>query len=484
MKKHLEFNTEKSSKFWKIEVNENKHTVSYGKIGTLGQTKQKQFSDTESAIKDAEKLVQAKLKKGYLIIEQNNDPPEKWFEKLSHKIYTSYKAEILKYPLENYKYIQLNWTDTSFALGLSTNPSSGDHEYLNDEKWDNDYETSIEEVYRELENIPTEEDDYEYSVDFKREEWPKDSTDCFELEQFLINVCLGVSYIKLEKDEDIKKYLNNIEVIIIVSSDRNLGSFSYFQPNNKTKLNIVQTLIENNKTQQLVLDLWGEKAKKTGNTFLKHFKKVTKTKNKPKLSLKKAQERAKDLIVRYKHKEALEVIKPILEKALENNKKPDPILLEKCCDVMGKASPEKKETIYWFKKGLQYVPNGHCALSLMEYYELNINDDEALVDFCESHIQNINVNDNVDHTISCYRYLGRAYLSLKNNEKTISTYQKLYDYIISLEKTWRLDYPINDLEQYVKNQKWLGENLKNKKPEYNHVIEILTWFKNPDAKTD
>ncbi|MGH1339241.1 MAG: WGR domain-containing protein [Aureispira sp.] len=65
MKKYLEYNDEQSSKFWKIEMKGLTHFVTYGKIGTNGQQKTKVFDQEEEATNAAEKLIAAKLKKGY-----------------------------------------------------------------------------------------------------------------------------------------------------------------------------------------------------------------------------------------------------------------------------------------------------------------------------------------------------------------------------------------------------------------------------------
>jgi predicted DNA-binding WGR domain protein len=62
---YLEYKDEKSAKFWKIEINNDTHTVTYGKIGTDGQSKTKTFESVEKATKEAEKLIKAKTKKGY-----------------------------------------------------------------------------------------------------------------------------------------------------------------------------------------------------------------------------------------------------------------------------------------------------------------------------------------------------------------------------------------------------------------------------------
>ena len=61
----LEFKDSNSSKFWQIEVEDSSHTVTYGRIGTDGTSKTKEFDDQEAAEKDAQKLINSKVKKGY-----------------------------------------------------------------------------------------------------------------------------------------------------------------------------------------------------------------------------------------------------------------------------------------------------------------------------------------------------------------------------------------------------------------------------------
>ena len=63
--RRFEFSEGTSNKFWEISQSGNKHTVTYGKIGTEGQTKTKDFADEAAAKKDYEKLVAEKVKKGY-----------------------------------------------------------------------------------------------------------------------------------------------------------------------------------------------------------------------------------------------------------------------------------------------------------------------------------------------------------------------------------------------------------------------------------
>jgi bifunctional non-homologous end joining protein LigD len=65
MKRHFEFNEGKSEKFWAIEGTGNSYTVTYGKTGSTGQKKTKEFDSTDECKKEAEKRIAEKLKKGY-----------------------------------------------------------------------------------------------------------------------------------------------------------------------------------------------------------------------------------------------------------------------------------------------------------------------------------------------------------------------------------------------------------------------------------
>ena len=69
MQRHLHFKDEKSDKFWKIEVSGNSHTVTYGRTGSAGMSKIKTFENNTLALEAAEKLVNSKIKKGYVDIE-------------------------------------------------------------------------------------------------------------------------------------------------------------------------------------------------------------------------------------------------------------------------------------------------------------------------------------------------------------------------------------------------------------------------------
>lgn len=66
MKRELVYMDAKSSKFWNIELAGTSHTVTFGRIGTGGQSNIKTFPSEDAARKDMEKLIREKLGKGYV----------------------------------------------------------------------------------------------------------------------------------------------------------------------------------------------------------------------------------------------------------------------------------------------------------------------------------------------------------------------------------------------------------------------------------
>ncbi len=63
--RRFEFRDGKSSKFWEIAIAGNRHSVTFGRIGTRGQTRWKSFDDEVTAKNDYERLIREKIKKGY-----------------------------------------------------------------------------------------------------------------------------------------------------------------------------------------------------------------------------------------------------------------------------------------------------------------------------------------------------------------------------------------------------------------------------------
>jgi predicted DNA-binding WGR domain protein len=66
MKRRFEFVEGTSSKFWEISVSNSQVSVTFGRIGTAGQTQNKGFADSSAAQQHADRLVQQKLAKGYV----------------------------------------------------------------------------------------------------------------------------------------------------------------------------------------------------------------------------------------------------------------------------------------------------------------------------------------------------------------------------------------------------------------------------------
>jgi uncharacterized protein (TIGR02996 family) len=59
------FSDAKSHKFWNIDLQGNSFTITYGRIGTAGQTQTKKFPSAAAAQKEHDKLIKEKLAKGY-----------------------------------------------------------------------------------------------------------------------------------------------------------------------------------------------------------------------------------------------------------------------------------------------------------------------------------------------------------------------------------------------------------------------------------
>ncbi len=69
MAKRFELDDGTSSKFWEIRVAGVEQYVSFGRIGTNGQTKLKTFGSEAEALRDAEKMIAEKTGKGYEPVE-------------------------------------------------------------------------------------------------------------------------------------------------------------------------------------------------------------------------------------------------------------------------------------------------------------------------------------------------------------------------------------------------------------------------------
>lgn len=93
MEKYLEFKDEDSNKFWEISVSGSQHTVRFGKIGTNGTGKRKEFGSETEALQDAEKLIQSKIKKGYREVNDNHPSEQPETKAASGKNNLSFMTE-------------------------------------------------------------------------------------------------------------------------------------------------------------------------------------------------------------------------------------------------------------------------------------------------------------------------------------------------------------------------------------------------------
>jgi predicted DNA-binding WGR domain protein len=73
--RRFEFVEGSSSKFWSPELQGNTFIVTYGRIGTAGQRKEKAFPDEESARREYDKKVAEKLREGYREVTEGGEAP-------------------------------------------------------------------------------------------------------------------------------------------------------------------------------------------------------------------------------------------------------------------------------------------------------------------------------------------------------------------------------------------------------------------------
>ena len=64
--RRFEFSDSTSNKFWEVDIKDKTLNVTFGKIGTKGQSKPKDFATPEKAKAEMEKLIKEKTGKGYV----------------------------------------------------------------------------------------------------------------------------------------------------------------------------------------------------------------------------------------------------------------------------------------------------------------------------------------------------------------------------------------------------------------------------------
>ena len=105
MKRRFVYQDAKSDKFWDIEFEGTTQTVVYGKTGTAGREAVKEFATAEECIKESEKLIAQKLKKGYTELAEGEAAPEKRESSEEEKADYFFWEAIEK----SYKYNKKDW---------------------------------------------------------------------------------------------------------------------------------------------------------------------------------------------------------------------------------------------------------------------------------------------------------------------------------------------------------------------------------------
>lgn len=91
------FQDDTSHKFWEISVLENKQFISFGRVGSVGTLKEKVFETPELCLTDSLKVINEKVKKGYLEIEKSIKISESDNATPNDKISNYLKAQLDSY---------------------------------------------------------------------------------------------------------------------------------------------------------------------------------------------------------------------------------------------------------------------------------------------------------------------------------------------------------------------------------------------------
>nr|MBA2671854.1 WGR domain-containing protein [Gemmatimonadota bacterium] len=73
--RRFEMSEGSSKKFWTIVVEGTSHTVTFGRLGSSGQSQSKSFATKEEALRSVKKLIAEKTRKGYRELKNAGDTP-------------------------------------------------------------------------------------------------------------------------------------------------------------------------------------------------------------------------------------------------------------------------------------------------------------------------------------------------------------------------------------------------------------------------
>ena len=104
-----EFSDGKSNKFWEIEISGSEVTTTWGRIGTDGQSKTKDYGSADKAQKEHDKLITSKTKKGYEPVGGGAKPKKKAAKKKTAKKAAAAEAETeVEEGFQRYEFVEGN----------------------------------------------------------------------------------------------------------------------------------------------------------------------------------------------------------------------------------------------------------------------------------------------------------------------------------------------------------------------------------------
>ncbi len=468
LKTYLEYTDEKSSKFWTIEVDGNNYTVTYGKLNTKGQQITKNADSNEKALKDAKKLINSKVKKGYVVVSSEEQAEEEkgWFENLETTVYSIYKNEILRYKEKDYRSIRLTRRGDydRYALGLET-------------KENGDYWEGIGAAY-DYEYEPFESFCWEaFGEKGIKNNWPSEDH-YFDLDAFLTSIILGKVYLKLQKTPELEGYLKNINTVNIDFDDMHKLPFAEYFPDEVTRTAFVKKVAAQEANQQLIFDLWADKVDGVGIDFLTQLqiplpqKKADSTLE----QFKSVLETSNDLWEEDKTKKAVKLLEPALYAFVAKNNASQKSLIDEASGALASYFKELKqipEAVKAYQIGIAHLSNGYTALNLLSLLKKSAFDNELMFSTAETLVKKGQFN-NKEYRFYAYYYFGYACVVTEREEEAKKTFQTVKASVDSLKDLNKLEEIIKDLSALVESKAQGIEIAKN----------ILPLFKGDIQETD
>ncbi len=126
----LQYTDGASNKFWKVEWNDNSITVIYGKVGSAGTSKTTECDNPEV---EANKQANAKMKKGYVKIEDGGFEEKKKAYASSEDGYLTIffgNIDVDCEELEDFTYSNCEWEADAVSDWMDNNPGAEFHEHI------------------------------------------------------------------------------------------------------------------------------------------------------------------------------------------------------------------------------------------------------------------------------------------------------------------------------------------------------------------